>query len=115
MTASGIILWANNFFLAWLPKAAMDIATVVHYYEAILAAAAIVLWHFYSVIFDPDVYPMNLAWLTGHAPAKPEPMPEPPASAEPEAHKAESAGKDGPAAESSAKESSDKSEESHSA
>jgi len=23
------------------------------------------VWHFYFVIFDPDVYPMNLAWLTG--------------------------------------------------
>jgi len=23
------------------------------------------VWHFYFVIFDPDVYPMNSAWLTG--------------------------------------------------
>jgi hypothetical protein len=23
------------------------------------------VWHFYFVIFNPDVYPMNLAWLTG--------------------------------------------------
>ena len=26
---------------------------------------AIIVWHFYFVIFNPDVYPMNLAWLTG--------------------------------------------------
>lgn len=114
MTASGIILWANNFFLAWLPKAAMDIATVVHYYEAILAAAAIVVWHFYSVIFDPDVYPMNLAWLTGQAPAKPGPMPEPPPT-EPDVLEIKSAGPESPAAASRAGESSDKSEEPHSA
>jgi hypothetical protein len=26
---------------------------------------AILVWHFYLVIFDPKVYPMNWAWLTG--------------------------------------------------
>ena len=70
MSVSGVILWANDFFLTWLPKTAMDVATVVHYYEAILAALAIVVWHFYFVIFDPTVYPMNMAWLTGHGPAR---------------------------------------------
>ena len=38
---------------------------VVHYYEAWLAFLAIVVWHFYFVIFNPEVYPMNLAWLKG--------------------------------------------------
>ena len=36
-----------------------------HYYEAILATASIVVWHFYMVVFDPDVYPMDRSWLTG--------------------------------------------------
>jgi hypothetical protein len=44
---------------------ALDIATAVHYYEAVLAAAAIVIWHFYFVLIDPEVYPMDSAWLTG--------------------------------------------------
>lgn len=34
-------------------------------HEAVLATLAIVVWHFYHVIFDPDVYPMNWAWLDG--------------------------------------------------
>jgi cytochrome b subunit of formate dehydrogenase len=68
MSASGVLLWADNFFLARLPKAFMDVATVVHFYEAILATLAIVVWHFYFVIFDPDVYPMDTAWLTGRSP-----------------------------------------------
>ena len=46
----------------------MDVATTFHYYEAILACLAIVVWHFYFVIFDPDIYPMNPAWLTGYRP-----------------------------------------------
>jgi hypothetical protein len=37
----------------------------VHWYEALLATFSILLWHFYMVIFDPVVYPMDLAWLTG--------------------------------------------------
>ena len=72
MSATGIWLWANDFFLRYFPKAIMDVATVIHFYEAILAAAAIVIWHFYSVIFDPQVYPMSMAWLTGWGPRRKE-------------------------------------------
>lgn len=65
MIASGLMLWANNLAMKWLPKSWLDIATSVHFYEAVLATLAIVVWHFYSVIFDPDVYPLNTAFLTG--------------------------------------------------
>ena len=47
------------------PKVWLDIATSVHFYEALLATLAIVVWHFYSIIFDPEVYPLNTAFLTG--------------------------------------------------
>jgi len=30
-----------------------------------LATLAILVWHFYSVIFDPDVYPLDTAALRG--------------------------------------------------
>ena len=43
----------------------LDVATAIHLYEAILATLAIVVWHFYQVFFDPDVYPMNWAWWDG--------------------------------------------------
>lgn len=65
MIASGLLLWANNLAMKLLPKAWLDVATSVHFYEALLATLAIVVWHFYSVIFDPDVYPLNTAFLTG--------------------------------------------------
>jgi hypothetical protein len=41
----------------------------VHFYEAILATLAILVWHFYQVFFDADVYPMNWAWWDGKMPA----------------------------------------------
>jgi len=31
----------------------------------LLATFSILLWHFYLVIFDPLVYPMDTAWLDG--------------------------------------------------
>jgi cytochrome b subunit of formate dehydrogenase len=70
MGVTGVMLWANNFMLAYLPKVWIDLATVVHFYEAVLAALSILVWHFYSVIFDPDVYPMDMAWLTGRSPRR---------------------------------------------
>ena len=69
MALSGFFLWFNNFALRHFPKWVSDAATAVHWYEALLATFSILLWHFYLVIFDPLVYPMDLAWLTGKAPS----------------------------------------------
>jgi formate dehydrogenase gamma subunit len=69
MTVSGFLLWFNNFTLRHFPKWISDAATAVHYYEALLATFSILLWHFYMVIFDPLVYPMDTAWLDGKVPA----------------------------------------------
>jgi len=65
MASTGVMLWGNTFFFAWLPKAWLDVAVAIHFYEAVLATLAIVVWHLYSVILDPDVYPMDTAWLAG--------------------------------------------------
>ena len=65
MGATGAILWFDNTFLGLLTKMWWDAASTVHYYEAWLATLAIVVWHFYFVIFNPDVYPLNLAFWKG--------------------------------------------------
>lgn len=65
MGLTGVILWFENTSMGMLSKLGWDIARTVHFYEAILATLAIIAWHFYFVIFNPDVYPMSLAWLTG--------------------------------------------------
>ncbi|MEZ5332278.1 MAG: cytochrome c3 family protein [Thermoanaerobaculia bacterium] len=67
MAASGFVLWFENWALSWGPKWVTDLATVVHLYEAVLATLAILVWHFYAVIFDPLVYPMDPAWWTGRS------------------------------------------------
>jgi cytochrome b subunit of formate dehydrogenase len=65
MAGSGLILWFNNLALRYFPKWVSDAATTLHFYEAILATLSILIWHMYTVVFDPDVYPMDRSWLTG--------------------------------------------------
>jgi cytochrome b subunit of formate dehydrogenase len=65
MGATGVILWFENTSIGLFTKLGFDISRTVHFYEAILATLAILVWHFYFVIFNPDIYPMNLAWFTG--------------------------------------------------
>ena len=65
MLVTGGLLWANGWSLHFLPKWVLDASTAVHWYEAILATLAILVWHIYSVMLDPDVYPLDTAFLTG--------------------------------------------------
>ncbi|MBL7093708.1 cytochrome c3 family protein [candidate division KSB1 bacterium] len=65
MGATGFILWFENLAMKYFPKWVTDVSTVIHYYEAILATLAIIIWHFYYQFFDPHIYPMNTTCLTG--------------------------------------------------
>ena len=65
MAGTGVMLWAKVSFGNHLPRWWLDVATAIHYYEAVLATLAIIVWHFYQVFLDPDVYPMNWAWWDG--------------------------------------------------
>ena len=65
MAVTGFIMWFDNTFIGVLTKLGYDISRTVHYYEAWLATLAIVVWHFYFVIFNPDIYPINLAFWKG--------------------------------------------------
>jgi hypothetical protein len=51
--------------MGWFSKLFVDVCEAIHYYEAWLAFLSIVVWHIYYVIFNPNTYPMNFAWLTG--------------------------------------------------
>ena len=65
MGATGLAIWFKIPVTDYLPRWVVTVATTIHYYEAVLACLAIVVWHFYHVIFDPDVYPANLACWDG--------------------------------------------------
>jgi cytochrome b subunit of formate dehydrogenase len=59
MGITGLGLWFSTQTLSLLPKWILDLFMVIHFYEAILATLAILVWHLYWVMFDPEVYPVN--------------------------------------------------------
>jgi formate dehydrogenase gamma subunit len=65
MGLTGLMIWFKIDVFGFLPRWWIDIALAVHFYEAVLATLAIIVWHFYQVIFDPDVYPLNFAFIDG--------------------------------------------------
>lgn len=65
MVITGFMMWFENQAMMYLPKWTLDVAKVIHSYEAMLAFLAIIIWHFYHVHFNPEVFPMSRVWLTG--------------------------------------------------
>ena len=65
MAATGLMAWFKVLIGGRVPGWWIDVALTIHWYEAVLATLAIIVWHFYAVIFDPDAYPMNWAWFDG--------------------------------------------------
>ena len=65
MAFTGFVLWfptlATRVFPAWIIK----VSETVHFYEAILASLAILLYHMFFAIFHPEDYPINLTGFTG--------------------------------------------------
>jgi cytochrome b subunit of formate dehydrogenase len=68
MVLTGLCLWFEKFIVMQVGKGVLEIFLIIHYYEAWLAFLAILVWHMYGVLFNPHVYPMNPAWLTGKMP-----------------------------------------------
>lgn len=61
MSLTGLILWSES---SW-DKFVIDIATLVHGMEAILACLAVMVWHLYEVHLRPHKFPIDNMWLTG--------------------------------------------------
>lgn len=61
MICSGSIMWYKELF----SKELFDIAREAHSDEGLLATLAIIIWHFYNVHFNPEVFPMSWVWWHG--------------------------------------------------
>jgi hypothetical protein len=63
---SGLILWFPEFFTSLgLPGWAINVATIVHSDEALLATGFIFTVHFFNTHFRPDKFPMDPVIFTG--------------------------------------------------
>lgn len=69
MALTGFVLWFPAWFTRMFPAWIFEVSEVIHYYEAWLAFLAIVVWHFFYVLFGPEATPMKLTWMDGLVPA----------------------------------------------
>jgi predicted CXXCH cytochrome family protein len=66
--SSGLILWFRGFFSIFLPGWILNMATIIHSDEAILAAGFIFTVHFFNNHFRPSNFPINTVIFTGRLP-----------------------------------------------
>lgn len=65
MGVTGLILWFPTMVGNWAPVWLIKVSEIVHFMEAILATLAILVWHWFFVIFRPSEYPMSFTWADG--------------------------------------------------
>jgi cytochrome b subunit of formate dehydrogenase len=65
MVFTGFVLWFPTNIGNWAPVWLIKVSEIIHYYEAILATLAIVVWHWFFVIFRPKEYPVNFVVADG--------------------------------------------------
>jgi cytochrome b subunit of formate dehydrogenase len=67
--ASGLILWFSEFFTnLGIPGWFINVATIIHSDEALLATGFIFTVHFFNTHFRPDKFPMDPVIFTGSVP-----------------------------------------------
>jgi cytochrome b subunit of formate dehydrogenase len=65
MGITGLVLWFPEFFTRFLPGFFVNIAQVLHFFEAILAVAVKFFIHIGLAHFRPAVYPADTSIFTG--------------------------------------------------
>ncbi len=66
--STGLMLWFPEFFTLFLPGWFINVATIIHSDEALLATAFIFTVHFFNTHFRPDKFPMDTVIFTGRVP-----------------------------------------------
>jgi cytochrome b subunit of formate dehydrogenase len=63
--STGLLLWFPEFFTRFIPGWFVNVATIIHSDEALLAVAFIFTIHFFNTHFRPDKFPMDPVIFTG--------------------------------------------------
>ena len=63
--STGLVLWFPEFFTYIVPGWAVNVATIIHSDEALLAVGFIFTIHFFNTHFRPDKFPMDPVIFTG--------------------------------------------------
>ena len=62
---TGLLLWFPVFFTHWLPGWTINVAIIVHGFEALLALTFIFTVHFFNAHLRPGKFPLDPVFLTG--------------------------------------------------
>lgn len=65
MGLTGVVLWFPEFFSALIPGYFINLALVLHFYEALMATAIKVVIHVITAHLRPEVFPMDKSIFTG--------------------------------------------------
>jgi predicted CXXCH cytochrome family protein len=62
MSVTGLFLWFPTLVGSWAPTWFIKVSEIIHYYEAILATLAILVWHLFLVFYRPhdDAYVLTM-------------------------------------------------------
>lgn len=66
--STGLTLWFPVFFTRFMPGAFINVATIIHSDEALLATGFIFTVHFFNTHLRPEKFPMDTTIFTGHMP-----------------------------------------------
>jgi cytochrome b subunit of formate dehydrogenase len=66
--STGLCLWFPEFFTHLLPGWSINVATIIHSDEALLATGFIFTIHFFNTHFRPEKFPMDTVIFTGAMP-----------------------------------------------
>ncbi|MEJ2720214.1 MAG: cytochrome c3 family protein [bacterium] len=65
---SGLMLWFPEFFTRFMPGWLINVATIIHSDEALLAVGFIFTIHFFNTHLRPEAFPMDTVVFTGVVP-----------------------------------------------
>jgi cytochrome b subunit of formate dehydrogenase len=66
--STGLTLWFSVFFTRFLPGSLLNVATIIHSDEALLATGFIFTVHFFNTHLRPEKFPMDTVIFTGRMP-----------------------------------------------
>lgn len=65
---TGLMLWFPEFFTLFMPGWFLNVATIIHSDEALLAVGFIFTVHFFNTHLRPEKFPIDLVIFTGRVP-----------------------------------------------
>jgi cytochrome b subunit of formate dehydrogenase len=68
--STGLLLWFSEFLTRFLPGWILNVATIIHSDEALLATGFIFTVHFFNTHLRPEKFPMDIVIFTGRMPVE---------------------------------------------